>query len=332
MRWWGFCILGPVFFGSIPIWAGNKGVDRNNNCTILLILSQCVHNDSCDWYRPALILEKPAVTTWHLFNDRAALAAPRAVREDRADGSFVLRHPEPLQPYARCIGAWLEHWATTTPEADFLAERDATGAWRKLSYCQVRAQVGRIGQALLGLISPLTVPTTAPTVVLSDNAIDHALLLLASMHVGRPVCTISSAYSLHGRATGDYSKLHGMLDAMQPALIYAADAAVYAAPIRAWAGRLANKVPVVFSQGAAGFDGALRFSDLLQTDETPAVQAAYHTVQPNDVAKYLLTSGSTGLPKAVVNTHRMLTANQQQIAQVWPFLNRHRLVLLDWLP
>ena len=258
-----------------------------------------------------------------LFNDPYSLAPPRALREDLADGGFVLRHPEPLQPFARCIGAWLEHWATTTPEALFLAERDAQGGWRRLSYRQTRALVGRLGQALLDL----RLPAGQPTVVLSDNAIDHALLLLASMHVGRPVCTISSAYC---RLTKDFTKVHGMLDALDPALVYASDSAVYGPAIASWPGHRSR--PVVFSVNAAAHPGALALADLCETAETPAVLQAFYAVRPDDPAKYLLTSGSTGLPKAVVNTHQMLTANQQQIAQVWPFLNRHRLTLLEWLP
>lgn len=256
-----------------------------------------------------------------LFNDPSALAPPSAVRTDLPGGGFVLRHPEPLQPYARCIGAWLEHWSVTSPEALFLAERDETGAWRRLTYRDARSQVGRLAQALLDM----RLPAGKPLVVLSDNSVHHALLLLAAMHVGRPVCTISSAYC---RLTKDFAKVHGMLDALDPAILFASTPEVYGPAIAQWNG----KVPVVFSNGAAQFPGALSVDQLLDVAETSEVLATYHQVRPDDHAKYLLTSGSTGQPKAVINTHRMLTANQQQIAQVWPFLNRHRLVLLEWLP
>ena len=256
-----------------------------------------------------------------LFNDPAALAPPAAVREALPGGGFVLRHPEPLQPYTRCIGAWLEHWAVTTPDAVFLAERAPDDQWRRLSYRDARAQVGRLAQSLLDM----QLPDGKPLVVLSDNSVDHALISLASMHTGRPVCTISSAYC---RLTKDYGKLHGMLDALDPALIYASEPGVYGPPIASWRGR----VPVVFSSAADHFDGAVPFDRLLATTETAEVLHTYHRVRPDDHAKYLLTSGSTGLPKVVINTHRMLTANQQQVAQVWPFLNRHRLTLLEWLP
>ena len=256
-----------------------------------------------------------------LFNDPASLAPPQTLREDRPDGSFVLRHPEPLQAHARCVGEWLTHWSRTTPDAPFLAERDGQGGWRRLSYAQTRAAAGSIAQALLDL----RLPAGQPVVVLSDNAIDHALLMLACLHIGRPVCTVSSAYS---RLTSDHRKLHAMLDALGPALLYASDAQVYGPAAQSWPGHALR----VFSQGADDMPGAIAFSRLLETVETSAVNNAALAVQPSDHAKYLLTSGSTGVPKAVINSHRMLTANQQQLAQVWPFVTRHKLHLLDWLP
>ena len=256
-----------------------------------------------------------------LFGDAAALAPPRVVREDLPDGGFILRSPEPLQPFVRCIGEWLEHWAQTTPDAVFLAERDATGGWRQLTYRQTRDAVGRLAQAQLDL----NLPADKPVVILSDNSVDHALLILATMHLGRVACTVSSAYC---RLTKDFEKIHAILDALDPALVYAVDPGVYGPPVRAWG----RAVPVVFSQNAAAFDGARSFAELLDREESPAVMTAFAPIRPEWPAKYLLTSGSTGVPKVVVNSHRMLCANQKQIAQAWPFLTRHQLRLLDWLP
>jgi len=253
------------------------------------------------------------------FQDPASLAPPATVREDLGEGAFILRHPEPLQPYARCIGDWLEHWAVTRPDALFLAERDASGGWRQLTYAQVREQVGRIGQALIGL----KLPPGKPVVTLSDNSVDAALLALATMHVGRAICTVSSAYC---RLTKDFGKIKGILDALDPALVYASDANVYGPAVTAWGGN----APVVLGTGAQ--PGSHAFSLLLEARETAAVMEAFAAIRPDHHAKYLLTSGSTGLPKVVINTHRMLCANQQMLAQIWPFLNRHPLVLVDWLP
>ena len=255
------------------------------------------------------------------FGDAGSLAPPRTVRQDLGGGAFVLRHPEPLQPHARCVGEWLEHWARTTPDALFLAERDASGGWRRLGYADTRAQVGRIAQAMLDL----KLPADQPVVVLSDNSVDHALLALATMHLGRAVCSVSSAYC---RLTKDYGKVKGILDALDPSLVFASDPAVYGAAVRAWGGRAS----VVFGKNAHTVPGALPFAQLLEPGESAAVGRAFAAIQADTHAKYLLTSGSTGTPKVVINTHRMLTANQQQMTQVWPWLQRHRLVLLEWLP
>ena len=208
--------------------------------------------------------------TMPLFGDAGSLAVPRVQRESLAGGGFILRSADTLQPHARCIGDWLEHWAATTPDALFLAERAAGGGWRRLSYAQVREQVGRIAQSLL----ELRLDPADPVVVLSDNAVDHALLMLAAMHVGRPTCTVSSAYC---RLTKDYSKITGILAALRPGLVYASDPAVYGPAIKAWGG----KAPVVFSQDAGAFAGAMSFAELSAATETPAVAQAFQAVRPD---------------------------------------------------
>jgi feruloyl-CoA synthase len=251
------------------------------------------------------------------------LLAPRAVeRIELGAGSFLLRHPEALGPYARCVGEWLEHWAARTPDALAFAEPDAAGGWQRLYWGGLRSQVGAVAQALLNL----ELPPEGPIVVLSDNALDHLVLLLAGMHIGRAVCTVSSAYCR--LAGGDYGRIHGILRALRPALVYASDAQVYGPALRG----LAMPLVAVFSRGAADETGALPFARLLATQETPAVMAAYAKVTPDTHAKYLLTSGSTGHPKVVVNTQRMLCANQQMLAQTLRFLDAEKPVLLDWLP
>jgi feruloyl-CoA synthase len=255
------------------------------------------------------------------FDDPGTLAPPRVLRQDLPDGGFVLRSPEALQPHARCVGEWLEHWSAVTPDALALAERGTDGNWRRLSYAQVRRDVGAIGQALLDM----ALPEGAPLVILSDNGLDHALLMLAAMHVGQPVCTVSSAYC---RLTKDYTKIAGILRTLGPALVYASNAEVYGPALVA--ADLA--VPAVFSTGAEAHPGAQTFARLLEGRETAAVRRAFGAITPETHAKYLLTSGSTGQPKVVINTHRMLCANQQMIAQAWRFLEREKPVVLDWLP
>ena len=256
------------------------------------------------------------------LDDPRMLAPRRTTRTELGGGVFVLRSPEPLAPYARCVGEWLERWARETPDAPAVAEPVAGGGWRRLNWGALRQRVGGVAQGLLDLkLAP-----GKPVVVLSDNALDHLVLMLAAMHVGRAACTVSSGYCR--LAQDDYSRIHGILRALDPALVYASGAAIYA-PALAEAG---IDAPRVFSEGAAGVPGAIAFEQLAATRETPAVMTAFAALTPDTHAKYLLTSGSTGQPKVVVNTHRMLCANQQMLAQTLRFLDREKPVLLDWLP
>jgi feruloyl-CoA synthase len=255
------------------------------------------------------------------FDNPAKLAPPSVVRHALPDGAFTLSSTEALGEVTRCVGDWLEHWTRITPAAIFLSERDAEGAWVKLSYAQTRSKVGALAQALLDL----DLPTDAPVVCLSDNSLDQALLMLATMHIGRPFAAISSAYSRMGN---DLGKLRGILDAMAPGLVYAGDGEVYGPAIQ----NAGLRCPVVLSHHRATVDGAQSFAELLLTKETAAVTMAFDCIKPETTAKYLLTSGSTGKPKVVACTHLMLCANQQQILQTWRFLQDEKPIIVSWLP
>lgn len=255
------------------------------------------------------------------FDNPGMLAPPRVTRIDLAKGGFILACSEPLGDVTRCIGDWLEEWAVRTPNQLYLAERGADGEWVKLTYAEVRDKVGRIAQSLLDL----GLGENTPVVCLSDNSLDQALLMLATLHIGRPFTTVSSAYS---RLAKDFTKVSTILSELQPGVVYAGDGAVYAAAIRASAVRC----PVVLSHNAYQVEGSMSFAELMRTKETPAVMEAFARITPDTHAKYLLTSGSTGRPKIAVNTHRMLCSNQKQMQISWPFLKDLRPVIVDWLP
>src|SRR5216684_4141520 len=242
--------------------------------------------------------------------------------EQLPGGGMILRSPQPLQPYARCVGEWLERWARQAPDRTFLAERDGTGGWRKLNYGEAQAAARAIGQALLdrGL------GARRPVMILSDNGIDHALLALGAMQAGVPVAPVSTAYS---RLSQDFARLRYVRDLVAPGLIFADDGERYGPAIAALG--LGDAELVVSSNPLRGMP-ATEFRALLDTRPGAAVAAAYAALGPDTVAKILFTSGSTGQPKGVVNTQRMLCSNQQSYAQAWPFLEDRPPMILDWLP
>lgn len=242
--------------------------------------------------------------------------------ERRADGTLVLRSPEPLGSYARCLGEHLERWAKERPDAVYLAQRECDG-WRKLSYAKVRTLVHRIATNLLGR----NLSAERPVAILSENSIEHALLALASMHVGIPVVPVSTAYSLVSR---DFKKLRAVFSLLTPELVFADDGQRFA-PALAALGDYDFEL-VVARNGEELARPMQPFAELLEREDAMEVARAFAAVGPDTIAKFLLTSGSTGEPKAVINTQRMLCSNQQAHAQCWPFLAEAPPVIVDWLP
>ncbi len=230
--------------------------------------------------------------------------------ERRADGTLILRSPEPLRPYARCMGEYLERWAAEKPSEIFLAERKNDG-WIALTWSEARRLIHAIATSLLGR----GLSSDHPLAILSDNSTDHALVALAAMHIGVPVAPISPAYSLMSR---DFAKLRAILSLIQPRLVFVEDEDKYAGALAAIA---RHDMEIVTSVDA-----------LLSTIDSKTVWQAFAAIKPDTIAKFLFTSGSTGEPKAVINTQRMLCSNMQSLLQAWPFLEDEQPVLVDWLP
>jgi len=257
-------------------------------------------------------------------NSRSLFAAPAIVSDRRADGSILVKSTVPLQPGARCVGDWLEHWARQTPDRIFLGDRASADApWTTITYKDALKQVRSVAAWVLAQ----GLSAERPLVILSDNSVEHALFALAAQHVGVPSASISPAYSLMSK---DFDKLKGMIKLLEPGAIYVSGTRPFAAALAAI--QPLHSAPIV--SGDAGDTGAISFRTIAATPETPDVAKAFAAVTPDTIAKFLFTSGSTGTPKAVINTQRMLTSSQQAKAQTWTFLEDGGvdLVILDWLP
>ncbi|HEX7837979.1 MAG TPA: AMP-binding protein, partial [Kofleriaceae bacterium] len=242
------------------------------------------------------------------------------VRSHDTPGGRVLESPALTGEPARCVGDWLVRWARATPTATFLAERDPAGAWTTLTYRDALAAVEGIASSLLDRGGA----PDRPVMILSDNSVAAALIALGAMHAGVPVCPVSPAYSLQST---NLHRLRAVAEQLRPGFVFADDPA--------WFGPALAALTEIGALGEGGAELLEPAAQLARTSRSPALDPAFARITPDTIAKILFTSGSTGTPKGVVNTHRMLTTNQESLAACWPFLSapgRPPPVIVDWLP
>ncbi|RYH03798.1 feruloyl-CoA synthase [Salipiger sp. IMCC34102] len=239
--------------------------------------------------------------------------------EHRADGTVLMRQTGDLPDHLPTLADSLDHWAECALDRIWLARRGDDGAWQRITYAQGRDSARRLGAALLGM----GLGAERPLLVLSGNSLEHALLGAACFYTGIPYAPVSPAYSL---VSQDHAKLRDIAATLQPGALFVENADDFAPALAA----IADAERQVIALDPAGTD-ALRYDALLDTDPALA-DAARADVSPDTVVKYLFTSGSTGAPKAVINTNRMICTMQAMVRDCYRFLEDTPPVVLDWAP
>jgi feruloyl-CoA synthase len=244
--------------------------------------------------------------------------------ERRDDGTVLMRSRLPLDPYPDHIPSLLRRWGVEAPGRTWLAQRRGPErTWRRLSYGEATATVDALSQALIDRgLGP-----GRPVMILSGNSLEHALLTMAAMQVGAPAAPVSPAYSL---VSQDHAKLKHVFSLVEPGLVFVQDGPPFD---RALASLDLRGVQVVHVERPPTDVPSVSWAELVATRVTGTVAERLATVGPDTVGKLLFTSGSTGMPKAVPNTQRMMCSNMTMYLQCRPRdPSDPPPQLLDWLP
>ena len=253
-------------------------------------------------------------------SEQLAFWNPSFKIEKCEDGTVFMEQTEPLAEALPTIADYLDHWADADPERLWLARRDQSGAWVHLTYGAARLRARALGAVLLSLkLGP-----DRPLLTLSENSIEHAICALACAYVGIPFAPVSPAYSLLSK---DHRKLRDIAALLNPGAIFADNGQAFKSAI----GSIATEPAIPVINHVDPLPGALNLSSLFEHDPSAAMTARA-TLGAHTVLKYLFTSGSTGSPKAVINTNGMVTANQAMVRDCYRFLETEPPIVLDWAP
>ncbi len=243
--------------------------------------------------------------------------------ERRSDGTLIIEPITPLAPFVPNLPAQLADWARREPGRACIAERAGPGGpWRRCTYGEFK----RMADAVTAWLLARSLPPGRSVLILSGNSIAHAAVKFGGMAAAVPVCPVSANYSL---MPGDFGRLRHVLGLVQPAVVFAEQTAQFQ---RALETVDFGDAEIVTTDPALLARPAMAWAEVLATPVTDAVDAAIAALDPDAPSLYMLTSGSTSLPKAVVQTQRMVAANVAQGRQVLEESAGWSETMLDWLP
>ncbi len=253
---------------------------------------------------------------------RVKLWSPQLGWTERENGEILVWRDDPLGPYPDSMNVRFAHWAAVKPDQVWMADREGRGPWRTVTYGEAYKAIRSIGQFLLdqGLSAD------RPLLILSENSLEHAMMALGAQQVGVPSAAIAPAYA----SSRDLGKLIDIKGQISPGLVFAEDAALFT---RAIAEAFGDGTPLVAVRNLPeGRANSFTFDAVTKAVPTEAVDRAFARVGPDTVAKFLFTSGTTGSPKAVIQTQRMMCSNQEMVADCYAFLREDPPVVVDWAP
>lgn len=244
---------------------------------------------------------------------------PEIVSKLDSEGATLINQTGALGPYPKRLSDRIAHWAEKTPQKTWMAERNEMGTWQHTNYIELQQISTSIGQALLNMGLSLE----RPLLILSENSISHALMALGAQHAGIPSAAIAPAYCLLSK---DFAKLRSIAEQITPGAIFVREIERYKLAIQSVFG---DTIPILCETGGGSH---IEWADLIKTPTDDRVARANEATGPDTIAKFMFTSGTTGTPKPVIQTQRMLCSNMEMVLDCYAYLRDEPPILVDWAP